>query len=146
LPKPALSIERKAAQYLESVGLKKTPLRAQLMVLLIGSKQPLSQVDIIQHLSQQLDSVDRVTVYRNLKQLKKLDLVHEVDVNQYIFCEHDCDQHAHLLFFCTKCQSHSEVRDHKKIHSFLALLGEFQFFGQNEPISLRGVCARCQVR
>lgn len=129
---------------LEHAELKKTSLRTELLQLLIESKTPKSQVEIIQALSKKMTSVDRVTIYRNLKQLKDKGLVHEVDVNQYIFCEHDCDQHAHLLLFCTQCQKHEEIRDHKKINVFMKGLKEFSFFSSENPISLRGTCLSCQ--
>lgn len=123
--------------------LKKTSLRTELLGVLMSSKSPMSQVEILQKLGQRLESVDRVTVYRNLKQFREKGLVHELDVNQYIFCEHDCHEHAHLLFFCTQCQRHTEVRDHQKIDSFLKILQDFRFFSSQEPLSLRGTCKHC---
>jgi len=131
---------------LSNVGLKKTALRSELLKLLVDSTVPKSQVEIIQTLSKQGKSIDRVSVYRNLKQLKEKGLVHEVDVNQYIFCEHDCDQHAHLLLFCIQCQKHEEIRDHKKINAFMKSLKELSFFSSQSPISLRGICLSCQSK
>lgn len=138
------SIADQAAKLLEQASLKRTTLRLALLQHLIQSKSPCGQMDIIQSLQRDLGNVDRVSVYRNLRQLVQKALVHEVDVNQYIFCEHDCDQHVHLLLFCTSCGSHQEIRDHKKIAPFVAALGQFSFFGTDSPISLRGICLKCQ--
>ncbi len=128
---------------LQRHSLKKTQLRKNILLVLSQSKAPLSQASLISALSEELHSVDRVSVYRNLNQLKDLGIVHEVDVNSYVFCSHECESHAHLLLFCQKCHRHQEIKDHKRIESFMSALGHLQFFSNNEPIFLRGVCTRC---
>ncbi|HRO66202.1 MAG TPA: transcriptional repressor [Pseudobdellovibrionaceae bacterium] len=124
-------------------SLRKTPLKREIVASLLNSKGPLSQADLIEALGATFENVDRVSVYRNLNQLKSVGLVHEVDVNSYVCCSHECDAHPHLLLFCLRCHRHQEVKDHRRIETLMDALGEFRFFGESQPLFLRGVCSSC---
>lgn len=128
---------------LERHELKKTQLRRKILLAFTSSKKSLSQGDLIEILSKDDSTIDRVSIYRNLANLKEAGIVHEVDSNSYVFCSHDCDAHAHLLLFCQMCQRHKEVKDHDRIASFMSALGVFGFFGKQQPIFLKGVCIAC---
>lgn len=130
-------------ELLDRHGLKKTPLRRALLEKFFASAVPLSQADLIQGLGESLDSVDRVSIYRNLNQMKKAGLVHEVDVNSYVACSHDCGEHPHLLLFCQNCQRHREVKDHSGIAALFNAVKGLKFFSRSEPLYLKGVCEDC---
>jgi Fe2+ or Zn2+ uptake regulation protein len=130
---------------LEKHGLKKTELRRAILSVLSKRQEPLDQADLLLSLSKTLDRVDRVSVYRNLLQLKEAGVLHEVDSNHYVFCSHECSSHAHLLFFCQKCHKHQEVKDHAKIADVMSALAALRFFGKTEPIFLKGVCTTCSA-
>lgn len=131
---------------LEKHGLRKTPLRRRIIQALLKTTKPLSQADLITALSQDDDSVDRVSIYRNLSQLCEAGVVHEVDANSYIFCAHECEDHAHLLLFCQQCHKHQEIKDHDRIDRFMKALGTLRFFGTTQPILLRGICESCSAK
>lgn len=124
-------------------NLKKTPLRRKILLTFTQAESSLTQAELISAISKNLDNVDRVSIYRNLLNLKDAGVLHEVDTNHYIFCSHDCGSHAHLLLFCQSCRKHKEVKDHRKINTFMEELAEFRFFDQRKPIFLRGVCSGC---
>lgn len=128
---------------LDKHSLKKTPLRRKILAIFAESKTSLTQAELIDSVSVGKDSVDRVSVYRNLINLKDAGVLHEVDANQYVYCSHECGSHAHLLLYCQSCHKHQEVKDHRKIENFMSELGEFRFFGIKQPIFLRGYCAGC---
>ena len=128
---------------LEKHGLKKTALRRSILSAFVAAKAPLSQAALIEALSRNQDGVDRVSVYRNLIHLKEAGVLHEVDSNNYVFCSHECESHAHLLLFCQKCHKHQEIKDHGRITQFMSAIGGFRFFGKEQPIFLRGVCSGC---
>lgn len=128
---------------LEKHGLKKTPLRRNILLAFAEAKTSLSQASLIEIISKELEAVDRVSIYRNLVHLKEAGVLHEVDANSYVFCFHECEEHAHLLLFCQKCHKHQEVKDHDRIESFMLALGSFRFFGKKQPVFLRGVCSSC---
>ena len=135
---------QRAESLLKKHALRKTPLKKEILAALLKSKTPLSQAELIGAVSGQLESVDRVSVYRNLNQLKEVGLVHEVDMNSYVCCSHECDEHPHLLFFCQRCHRHQEVKDHHQIDILMATLEKFQFFGEKQPLFLKGVCLNCR--
>ncbi|MEN0060032.1 MAG: transcriptional repressor [Bdellovibrio sp.] len=135
--------DEKTDHLLTAFDLKKTPLRRGLLQEFLKSKEALTQGDLLQRLAQKLESVDRVTLYRNLSQFKELGIIHEVSVNSYIFCEHNCDKHPHLLLFCQTCHRHEEVSDHTKIQSVLEALNRLRFFSTRESVSIKGLCSTC---
>ena len=128
---------------LEKHSLKKTPLRRSILLAFAEAKTSLSQADLIDVVSKDLEVVDRVSIYRNLAHLKEASVLHEVDANSYVFCSHECEAHAHLLLFCQKCHKYHEVINHDRISSFMSVLGDFRFFAKTEPIFLRGICSSC---
>lgn len=143
----SLSQAKKDLEHVDSIidklGLKKTVLRRQILLAFMDSGKTLTQADLIDVLTKKLDAVDRVSIYRNLVQLKEAGVVHEVELNSYVFCSHECEDHAHILLLCQKCHKHQEVKDHDRIGSFMTALGDFRFFGKKNPIFLRGLCTKC---
>lgn len=146
---PAASKQQKDLERVDRVldghSLKKTPLRRNIVLAFTEAKSALTQAELIERLSEKMDVVDRVSIYRNLSSLKDAGVLHEVDANNYVFCSHECEQHAHLLLFCQKCHKHHEIKDHDRIQRFMLALGEFRFFGHKQPIFLKGVCGSCVV-
>lgn len=130
---------------LDRSEMKKTSLRFDLLGELLRSSEPMSQADLIRKLESKERGVDRVTIYRNLNQMKTAGLVHEVEHNNYVACSHECEAHPHILLFCQTCEKHEEVRDHGRINKIIDVLGGLRFFGKNAPLFLRGICAECSA-
>ncbi|MBX3035244.1 MAG: transcriptional repressor [Bdellovibrionaceae bacterium] len=137
------SAHTRSDRLLEKHGLKKTPLRRLMLDVLSSASVPLSQADLIESLLSRVKNVDRVSVYRNLGQLKAAGLVHEVDTNSYIGCQHECEKHPHVLLYCQRCHKHREIKDHDGIRSMMEALGRMRFFGKSEPLFLKGTCSAC---
>lgn len=142
-----ISAKKKANTLIDAVlekhGLKKTPLRRQILLTFIKTKGAITQAELINSMLSNTKSVDRVSIYRNLNQLKAAGVLHEVEVNNYVFCSHECSEHAHLLLFCQKCHRHQEIKNHSRIEDFMSTLSEFKFFGKQQPIFLKGICSLC---
>lgn len=142
-----ISVSKKANSVIDAVlekhNLKKTLLRRQILLSFMKAKGPITQAELINSILAITKSVDRVSIYRNLNQLKLAGVVHEVEVNNYVFCSHECSDHAHLLLFCQKCHRHQEIKDHSRIEKFMSTLNGFKFFGKQQPIFLRGICTSC---
>ncbi len=137
------SSKSRAEQLLISFSIKKTKLRVNLVNLFLGETRPFSQSEIIESLERTIGSVDRVSVYRNLNQLKEYGIVHEIENNKYVSCTHDCDKHAHVLLYCQACEKHNEIKDHDKLNTFFKAMGGFHFLSANRAIFLKGVCQAC---
>lgn len=133
----------KAEQILSRFSLKKTDLRIQLVDIFLKEKKSFSQAEIIEALEKKYGLVDRVSIYRNLNQLKFAGIIHEIEINKYVSCSHDCEKHSHVLLYCQGCQKHSEVKNHEQLNNFFKVINGFQFLSANKNIFLKGVCQAC---
>jgi Fe2+ or Zn2+ uptake regulation protein len=135
--------KEKAELLLNRFSLKKTDLRISLIELFLKERRSYSQAEIIEDLEKRSGSVDRVSIYRNLNQLKAAGIVHEIESNKYVSCSHDCEKHAHVLLYCQSCEKHNEVKDHEKLNTFFKAMGGFQFLSASRAVFLKGVCQAC---
>lgn len=124
-------------------GLRRTPLRLNLLSALARKSQPVGQGEILALLEKKLPTVDRVSVYRNLRQLKTAGVIHEVHTNQYVLCGHECARHAHVLLFCELCHRFAEPTNHRHLESFFAAAESWRFFDSAKPVFLQGTCRTC---
>ena len=144
-PSKRQAAEKKAShQLLQEKGLRITPLRAAILDQFIDSEAALSQAELIGRMGGG-EEVDRVTVYRNLQQLIKSGLVHQTEPNCYVYCDHVCHTHPHLILFCQRCQKFRELQDHRLVEGLMNQLESLRFFSRHEPIMVRGVCKSCQA-
>ena len=135
--------EEQIEKVLANFSIRKTPLRREILRFFLSSNYAATQADLLNALIKSLPDVDRVSLYRNLKGLKNHGIIHEVEVNSYIACEHDCGKHPHLLLYCYGCGRHEEIKDHSKISKMLEALSIFNFFSDQKSVSLRGTCRKC---
>ncbi len=131
-------------QLLEKFELKKTDIRRRILQIFFNQSDSLTQADLIQKMSKNSQAPDRISLYRNLNQMKEVGLIHEVDVNQYVACTHDCSSHPHILLFCKNCHRYSEIVDHKQVNQLMKSIAQFQFFNLQSSVSLKGTCLKCQ--
>ena len=101
-------IMTKAEHKLKLLGIRKTPIRIEMLDIFIGSAgKALSNKDI----ELDLEDPDRITVYRTLKTFEQKGLIHQVmdgtGVTKFAICIDDCDDHSHhdehAHFRCEKC-------------------------------------------
>ena len=95
------------AKRLESRGVKATATRLLVYRALCGHHRALS----LRELDDELDTVDRSTIFRTLTLLLEHHLVHVIEdgtgVAKYEVCEgeeHCTPDDQHIHFFCTRCQ------------------------------------------
>lgn len=97
-----------ALKVLENHALRKTPMRVDVLSLLLQQEEvALSNQEIESHLQ---DS-DRVTLYRTLKTFEKKGIIHQAidgsGIVKYAICHSDCSEHEHVHdhahFHCTQC-------------------------------------------
>ncbi|GEM_PF-955396 len=133
-----------ALNKLKSQKLKITPLRQFLLDIFISNQSLISQSEILNEFKKNNIKADRISIYRNLQQLKALELIHELAFNQYIYCSHSqCHKHPHLLLSCTECQEYQEITNHETIQKITKSLADTQFFNQKSLVTIRGLCQKC---
>lgn len=128
---------------LDSVKLKATPLRMRILEEILKSQIGMTQKEIIEKLLINQDQIDRVTVYRNLNLLKQFGLIHEVETNRYVSCQHQCKKHGHILLFCQNCEEHYEVHEHNWIEQLSNTLSFLNFIDPQQSLLIRGTCQQC---
>jgi len=133
-----------AERILTRLNLKSTPLRLNILDVFLKTKKSLTQKDIVRALEKKLGSVDRISIYRNVLILKKAGFLHQLEDNQYIACQHQCDRHAHILLFCLDCKRYQEVSDHALVKDFVSMIRESHFFSKDSSLTLQGVCENCR--
>ena len=132
-------------QNLKNTGYRITKLRKAIFEILNFSKKPLSVPEIIKEIYKRDLSVNKTTVYRELKFLINANLVNEVDFGdgkkRY---EIDEGRHHHHAV-CVNCGAVEDIElkidlslDEKKIEN------ETGFKVSQHTIELFGLCQKCQ--
>ena len=138
--------KRLTGDLLQVNGLKKTPIRIEILDLFMTHNFALSASDIIARMK---SGNDRVTVYRALASFEKHGILHKASEDghgiKYALCGQACpnethtDQHAH--FICDKC--HKTYCLEEITVPEIELSNEFSVNSVN--YTLRGICKECKV-
>jgi Fur family ferric uptake transcriptional regulator len=97
-----------ATEHIREKGLKATPARMKVLEELGNTHQALSHTE----LEATFSKVDRITLYRVLKDFEESGIVHKIigndGVTRFAVCKHNCPDETHtedhVHFNCTRCQ------------------------------------------
>ncbi|MBK7409360.1 MAG: transcriptional repressor [Saprospirales bacterium] len=128
---------------LTNSNLRKTPIRLQVLQLLLREETALSS----QQLESNLHKPDRITLYRTLRTFEQKGIVHQVvdgtNNPKYALCLNACNEHQHLdqhaHFHCVQCGKTiclTEVSQ-PSIHTPAG------FVVQSSHLALQGFCPDC---
>lgn len=129
---------------IKNQGERLTPIRKNLLQILIDTPHPISSIDMLEKLSKQLHA-HKTTIYREVIFLQKQKLINSIDfgdgIKRYELTERE--HHHHLV--CTNCGMITDIpyKDHlrdeesqvMKNFGFKVLRHSLEFFGQ---------CQNCQ--
>ena len=141
--KSFIVMQESADQILKQKNVKPTAMRQLVLDILRNNPQAVSLLEI----EQQLDSVDRSTIFRTLKTFQENCIIHKIDdgtgATKFALCSEGCscnlgDLHAH--FYCNKCGQTSCLKDHLIVQPVLP--DGFSFESANYVI--KGICANCR--
>lgn len=93
---------------MREAGGRVTPARANILFVLLSSKQPLSHRDVEEALAARGDAFDRVTLYRALEWLESVGLAHKIageDRTWRFRGAANGGAHEHAHFECRACGS-----------------------------------------
>ncbi len=133
------------SEHIREKGLKATPARIGVMQVLHGSHMAYSHSE----LETLFSKMDRVTLYRILKDFEDAGLVHKIvdmgGVTRFAICSHSCtsEQHEdnHVHFSCESCQ---KMYCLEKVHApAVKVPSGFKVAGLQTLIY--GVCERCNA-
>jgi Fur family transcriptional regulator, zinc uptake regulator len=127
-------------------GARLTPVRRQVLQLILQSDQPTGAYALLAELQRGRRKLGPPTVYRALEFLLAHGLIHKIETSSaFIAC---CDvEHPHESQFmiCEDCGATEEIRDEGIVQS-LRELGEGRGFAiERQIIEARGLCSACRA-
>lgn len=134
-----------ALKILKDNGYKLTRSRDQILEVLLASDSPMNPYEIVESAKSKDINLDVVTVYRALKVLKELEIVHFLKgESKYLICEEPCEDHCHHQFICDDCGQVDDLHlnDSNLIesisNSYPALTIKSHYF------EFSGICNKCK--
>lgn len=139
-----------AARLCSEQGATLTPLRREVLGLVLSSQHPIGAYALLDHLRQSRSGAAPPTVYRALDFLLERGFVHKVErLNAFIGCpsamDHARHEHGHAVQFliCTSCGRVTETED-EGIASAIARAAERVGFRHTRAtVEIEGLCRAC---
>lgn len=121
------------------------PSSREVLEILRACHSPLSAYQILER-ADSANLKNPVQVYRALKVLTRLALVHRVEtLNKYVPCRCNHPQGVQpVLTICDKCGAVSELNEVPSMQGLQALLIEDGFISRAVKVEVSGLCLSCQ--
>ena len=134
-------------------GATLTPLRRQVLELVLEAQSPVGAYALLDRLKVSRPGAAPPTVYRALDFLLEQGLIHKLErLNAYIGCvdaghghghEH---HHPHQFLICRACGATAEIADHGIAHAIEAAARRAGFALAEATVEIEGTCATCLAR
>jgi Fur family zinc uptake transcriptional regulator len=128
-------------------GAALTPIRRQVLELVLKAGRPVGAYALLADLERSLGKAMPPTVYRALDFLMEQGLVHKIESqNAFVACL-DLD-HAHRSQFilCTECGRSVELLDDSLSASLDRRAAELGFEVTQQIVEIRGICPDCRAK
>lgn len=129
-------------------GAQLTPLRRQVLELVLESGAPVGAYALLDRLKASRPGAAPPTVYRALDFLLAHGLIHKVErLNAYVGCSdaaHGLDHdHPHQFLICRRCGATAEIADADVAAALEAAARRAGFAAASATVEVEGLCARC---
>jgi Fur family transcriptional regulator, ferric uptake regulator len=138
--------ESKPADLLHEAGLRRTPMRTNVLTILSQNGQPLTALQIAERLT---EVSDRVTLYRTLNTLTKKKLLHRVRGDDLSWRYGIADttgagRHEHAHFVCDECGTVECLSD-TPAPNYMAKQSKVRrgYHVEYSELLVHGTCADC---
>lgn len=135
---------------LKEDGARVTKTRKAVLSCLAKTEKPLTPAEIMNMINKDTTvktKIDLVSVYRILKYLDDLSLVHQVgSEGAYFPCIHkNCKDQTHLIINCSECRSTNEVHLPEDLSTslFQFLDEKVKFLADPHSLEIKGICRAC---
>ena len=126
-------------------GVRLTPLRREVLELVLFAKKPIGAYDLLAQLGRDGRPAAPPTVYRSLYFLIEQGFIHRLaSINAYLSCCHPAHRHQSIFLICTQCQRTDELPVGQLATPLQALTAQQQFQVAQSLIELSGLCQDCQ--
>jgi Fur family zinc uptake transcriptional regulator len=125
-------------------GLRMTPLRKQILNLILQSARPLSAYALVGLYKEKGSHVTATTIYRTLDFLEAFGFVHRVVTkNSYIGCSTPGHSLGGQFLICQTCQSVAEMHDEDVRRAVNACATGQHFSPSGQIVEVWGLCQAC---
>jgi len=123
-----------------------TPMRRQVLKLLVASHKPLGAYEIMDQLAGESPRPAPITIYRALDFLREQGLVHRIESrNAFIACVHNHESHDPVVFLiCEKCGAVGEAASAAVADTIKTASRVAGFTPKTPVIEISGICAHCK--
>ncbi|PCI62368.1 MAG: transcriptional regulator Zur [Gammaproteobacteria bacterium] len=142
----AQKLLNQAQQVCSKRGVRFTPLREHVFVLLANQQGAVGAYELLDQLKKSDASAKPATIYRALDFLSKQGFVHKIEsINAFVMCHHfgECNHPVQLLI-CDQCGyvEESQSNDLENTIQAMAKVSGFQI--THQIVEAHGCCANCQ--
>ncbi len=137
-------LDAAAAACLHS-GARLTPLRRDLLALVLAAEGPATAYQLLERLRATHPGAAPPTVYRTLDFLLAQRLIHRVErLNAFVACS-EAEQHDHAASFliCGRCGTVAELEDHDLSEAVRGAARHAGFRPSAATVEIEGLCAQC---
>jgi Fur family zinc uptake transcriptional regulator len=126
-------------------GRRLTPIRRQVLSVLLGTHQPLGAYEIMERLAPRGPRPAPITVYRALEFLLDNGLVHRIESrNAFVACIHNHAQADPVVFLiCERCGMVGEAASAEVSSTLRSAARAAGFTPKSPVIEIAGICAHC---
>ena len=123
-----------------------TPIRRQVLEVLLESHNPLGAYEIIERLAHKNGRPAPITVYRALDFLRDNGLVHRIESrNSFVACVHSHAGNDPVVFLiCERCGAVGEAPGGAAADSLKASCRAAGFTPKSPVIEIAGICSHCR--
>jgi Fur family transcriptional regulator, zinc uptake regulator len=135
----------KAESRCEQNAAQLTPLRRQVLELILNVHKPVGAYDLLEQLAQRTQKrVAPPTVYRALEFLVEMGLVHRIaSLNAYLACNNG-DTHGEAVFFiCRSCRNALEINSEAISAAISDTAKKARFIAEQRTVEVLGTCPQC---
>jgi len=133
-----------AAKLCDRRGVKLTPLRRQVLDLVVDAARPVGAYELLDRLRESQGRAAPPTVYRALEFLIEQGLVHRIEsLNAYVGCADPDHAHAWQFLICRDCGQAFELDDRRIRNAIAKGAAERGFQVGRQTVEITGTCARC---
>ncbi|WP_421993199.1 Fur family transcriptional regulator [Roseococcus sp.] len=139
----------RAAVQCAARGAQLTPLRRQVLRLVLEAEQPVGAYALLDRLRGERGPAAPPTVYRALDFLLEQGLIHKLErLNAFTPCvepghNHAGHDHQHQFLICKTCGTTTELTDHAVAHALEAAAQRAGFTPRKMTVEVEGICAKC---
>ena len=135
---------RRVERACQERGLRLTPLRTQLLQLIVAAARPIKAYDLVGEMTAINGVTAPMTVYRTLAFLVEHGFVHRLEsMNAVVSCRHPEVRHSVSFLVCEHCHATFELED-DQIAGLLDTLAKGRGFQPRaQTLEVQGLCASC---